>query len=405
MPAIDPLAERRKEAQQAMEGEAHAKARAAKQDELQKGRELARRAMEGEERRKRREVREKIELKKKQEQEAKEAAMRAELEAKQKAETGTTKAKKAAEAEAEATHARKVESIEESEGFINQLKTKALNLNPLRTFKTDMARAVQEEGISISKIALSEQARRKLGRVEEDGQPKNNRVILLVLLLILVVLGGGAYWWFYLRIAQTIITTNPANSASFIFTEASRALELGGSADEIHTLVNKEAATAIPTKTVKHIYFTRGGTIQSWNNFRQAWQLKIPDQLTRNLSGQFMFGVFNNNELTNNRFLILKTPDYPLAYRGLLDWENTMADDLLPLLRGTGATAKERAPAFSDKMIQNKDTRLLKSTDGQTIIVYSFLDPQTIIITQNEAAFLEIMNRYKNGSNPNSLAQ
>jgi hypothetical protein len=404
MPAIDPLAERRKEAQQAMEGEAHAKLRATKQVELQKQRELARRAMEGEERRKRRELREKTELKKKREQEAKEAAARAELEAKQKTETETMKAKGEAEATAQASRARKVESIEESESFINQLKTKALNLSPLRTFKTDMARAVQEEGISISKIALSEQARRKLGKVETEEQPKNTKLILPILLVILLVVGAGTYWWFYIRSGPTTPIINPAAPASFIFTEASRSLELKGDINEIHTLVNNEAGVTIPAKTIKYIYFTRNGATQSWNDFRQVWGLKIPSQLTRNLSGQFMFGVFNN-ELASNRFLILKTPDYPLAFRGLLDWEDTMADDILPLLRGSNATVKERTPSFIDKMIQNKDTRLLKSIDGQTVIIYSFLDPQTIVIAQNEATFIEIMTRYKNGANANSLAQ
>ena len=404
MPAIDPLAERKKEAQQAMEGEAHAKARAAKQIELQKQRELARRAMEGEERRKRREVKEKLEHQRQQAVEIKEAATRAELENKQQAEAKARGAKETAEAKAEAAQARKIGAIEESESFINKLKTKALSLSPLRTFKTDMARAVQEEGISISRIALSEQARKKLGQVETEGQPKNNKLIFSILLIVLLVLGIGAYWWFYIRTESTTPITSQSAPAGFIFTETSRALELTGDTEEIQASVNKEAGMAIPVKTVKYIYFTHGNAIQTWDNFRQAWQLKIPDQLTRNLFGQFMFGVFNN-ESVNNRFLILKTPDYPLAYRGLLDWENSMADDLLPLLRGTSAMTKERTPAFIDKMIQNKDTRLLKNTDGQTTIIYSFLDPQTIVITQNEATFLEIMNRYKNGSNANSLAQ
>jgi hypothetical protein len=40
----------------------------------------------------------------------------------------------------------------------------------------------------------------------------------------------------------------------------------------------------------------------------------------------------------------------------------------------------------------------LRVGTGNTILLYTFLDPQTILITQNEAAFQEIFTRYANSS-------
>ncbi len=403
MPDSDPLDDKRREAQAAMEDEAHKAARQAKVAEQEKKRILARQAMEGEERRQRRMAKERIERDRLLEAQGIKAATEAEIKAKADAAQAASEAQARNEADQAAAHAKKVESIAESEGIIEKLKTKELNLSPIRTFKSDMARAVQEEGVSISKIALSEQARGRLGAKADAPKPRRSPWLLVVMLIVvLAAAGGGAYWWFIYMPAHPAVTApNPDALVvpnSLIFTEKSKAIALAGNPTELLQKITKEIDANLPAGgTVENIYFTKNKEVQGFTAVRESLSLVMPDPLIRSLTDQFMFGV---TATTNEpaRFLVLKTRDYSLAYAALLSWETSITESLLPLLRGSSPTGSERTAVFTDRLILNKDVRILRVGTGSTILLYTFLDPQTILITQNEAAFQEIFTRYANSS-------
>ena len=50
--------------------------------------------------------------------------------------------------------------------------------------------------------------------------------------------------------------------------------------------------------------------------------------------------------------------------------------------------------SFQDVVIRNKEARVLKNSDGLIILLYAFLDPNTIVITTNEYTFIEVLTRY-----------
>ena len=57
-----------------------------------------------------------------------------------------------------------------------------------------------------------------------------------------------------------------------------------------------------------------------------------------------------------------------------------------------GALETEITQTFTDKVIQNKDTRILQK-DGRIIFLYSFIDEKTLVITTGEKPFEEILKR------------
>jgi hypothetical protein len=49
--------------------------------------------------------------------------------------------------------------------------------------------------------------------------------------------------------------------------------------------------------------------------------------------------------------------------------------------------------SFSDVVIRNMDTRLLRDLEGNTALLYSFPNESTLIITTNEGTFFEVSQR------------
>ena len=91
-------------------------------------------------------------------------------------------------------------------------------------------------------------------------------------------------------------------------------------------------------------------------------------------------------------FLILTNRFYDGAFLGMLEWERFILNDLAPLflIRST-----QREQSFEDAVIKNIDVRFLRNTKGEVILLYSFIDRQTIVITTDADTFAEVVERIR----------
>ncbi len=80
----------------------------------------------------------------------------------------------------------------------------------------------------------------------------------------------------------------------------------------------------------------------------------------------------------------------------MIEWEKTMAQDLKQFL--LLHTSANLSLPFQDTIIKNKDVRELKDTDGTALLLYSFFDKNTLIITTREDSFKEIVSRLNTSS-------
>jgi hypothetical protein len=271
-------------------------------------------------------------------------------------------------------------------------------MSPIRTLKSDMARVVKEDGISISSIAMSEQARKRfgLGPAPKALPSPNAMLPYLLFILFVVAAAGRVYWWWKAteRYYPAAALNASALQTPFIFAEASKNISLSGTAAEIRSTINEAASDLSSGWTVKNLIFSQGEAPVSWRRLAQSLEIQLPDLLNKSLASQYMFGLLNRSG-QSDRFLLLKTSFPDQAYAGLLEWERTMADQLVPLLYATAPT-KPTQNRFTDKLLRNKDARVLASTDGRATLLYAFLDGETIIITPNEETFLAVFTRFAN---------
>ena len=249
---------------------------------------------------------------------------------------------------------------------------------------------------------------------ENDSEKRKQflkKIGIIILSTMLVVLGFGSGFYFYGKSATDAVSTKQ-QIPSVIFTDDEKELEITNlSSRQILNELNAiKDRTNITVGRVRNIFITESfideeglskRTLVGAGNFLNAIDAQISTSFLRSLAPEFMVGVhvFDGNQ----PFIILRTSFYENAFAGMLGWERNIKEDLFPLfepaeinvaLTATTTSIQAVAPrTFSDLVIKNKDTRAIRNENGKIILLYSFIDKNTIIITTNENTFSEVFTR------------
>ena len=282
----------------------------------------------------------------------------------------------------------------ELQGKKPEVPNKKSIVRPLRTFRDDISSLIQKGGVTYLGAATAELKRG--GDAMGVAARFSRKNLALAGSAFLVLAGIGFIVW-------SIFFTGPSEPVApggvilspFILTESKEALDITDkNRNEILSLLMVKKQGAAPTiGAMSYLYFTKempaGPVLVGANELLRTLETRVPAAMLRALSDIFMFGFHEANG--NQPYLILKTTDFKQSFSGMLAWEPYMRQDLSPLfLTGTATTSVE---GFRDRIIRNKDTRLLLAPDGSIALLYSLIDQETILITSNEQTFAEILNR------------
>lgn len=274
-------------------------------------------------------------------------------------------------------------------------------IKPLRTLRGDIEEVVKEGKTSAVKIAVAE-TQRATGAEETISNftaPRRKLPVKNILIgaaaTILIVGGGAGLYFIYLKTSAPQPINITAKRQTIINTETEKALDISNlDRPKIIAVLNAEKI-ALPKNlsTVTSVSFVQktGATttkMVATGNFLEQLQVQAGTPFIRALEPNFVFGFHNIGQ--PEPFLILKTNAYDFAYDGMLRWENYLATDLGPIFLSTTTNNY-----FEDKIIYNKDTRVLRGTDGAIRLLYSFNDKNTIIITTNETTFKNLVDRLR----------
>lgn len=104
------------------------------------------------------------------------------------------------------------------------------------------------------------------------------------------------------------------------------------------------------------------------------------------LDTQFMIGTITTN--TSAPFLILRTHNFDTLFAGMLAWEDQIMDDLSPVF-GERSSSQN----FSDTIVDNVPTRVLRDEKGNTLLVYAIVKKQTLIITTDTTTLMTLIEK------------
>ena len=376
-------------------------------EELTKRREQARRAMESFEQKKRRE------LKQQQETEAKIMAQKIEAmkQAREKLEQDRAKADYQEKQQIKNSAEQAVKDYNRNVA-IAKAEIEAITQNSIdevstyRTLKTDFGQEVHTKGLSMTKIALEEEARRRLTSLPREAPNSKKSWLIGGLSILLIIISAGAlYGTIQLNNPQTTAVTPLAiNSIAF----ADDHIELPTSGITSEVLINNiKQRLTVPTtgEIIINLYPTTKVTVDNIPTTRllsaqetlTTFGITTPISFYHFLQPQIMFGLASNQTGTSSApFFIFKTRSFENTFDALLrDEKIIIANILRPFVTKEVASAIT-ANSFKDKLINNIDTRIATlNTSTTSVAVYGFIDRETLVVTTTESAFLTILRAYQ----------
>ncbi len=300
----------------------------------------------------------------------------------------------------------------------------------LQTYKGDIESVVRG-GASVVSIASAEAERRSNAPLPASAPTTSNhegglRWAMIIGGVILLLGAIGAITFVFTR--PTSLPVAAAPTAPFLTVDESTlvAVPQGATQETFSTqLQAARQSTHLALGLIEWVAITRTTAAGEAPQLLPASELlsllapNAPQSLLRTLEPSYLFGIHSFDE--NQPFLILQVDSYETAYRGMLDWENTMQGDLSPLFvrtpspkikpleadtsvgspTSTSVGAASTTPQqvqfvptnFVDKIVENRDTRAIVNAQGDILLLWTFLGRNIIVITTNEYTLKEILSR------------
>ncbi len=285
----------------------------------------------------------------------------------------------------------------------------------IETYNSDVARAIKKDNVSAMQIALAEQRKQQERQfegtivVEEKSHSLLTKIIFGVLFLIVIILG---YLWWTGYLTPKGIATNQQNTEqqgeqpdSPIKIEERQIIPIDGrDSISIKNDINKVKNGNIDSATIKEIVLgtqSVDGSVSAINTSDLFSKLDThaSSQLIRALGTSYVMGVYGSNP--RETFILFNVKSYDGAFAGMLNWESYINEDIGSIFDRNISTATSSTitnqRVFTDKILFNKDTRILNASNGQTKILYSFIDPKTLIIVSSETGLRELISRLTTG--------
>lgn len=271
-------------------------------------------------------------------------------------------------------------------------------IKTVRTYLTDMADTVRDNEISVIKVALAEQnkhEREDLYR-KVEGTPTKKVFWFIGGIILIAIAVGGTYFIVQQKTKQNIPEQiiNEKTLISYDEIYLINVTNLNELINKINTAKNEVSATG-KNDVIKFMSLSQEVSglqekILTQDLFR-GLEFTAPSSLVRSLSDSYMIGTYTNNE--QNLFIIFQTKDYEYTYAGMLEWEKTLAGDMLSLFELDTKESKMKISdrGWSDIIINNKNARVLLNEEGKPILYYLFTDKNNLLIASDEPTIKEVM--------------
>ncbi|MBI2004678.1 hypothetical protein HYS79_00775 [Patescibacteria group bacterium] len=304
-------------------------------------------------------------------------------------------------------------------------------VRPIETYQGDIESLVQNKNLSVVSIAAAEAIRRShtphaapeassIAPATEWLNWLGGRLAMVMGGVFFFAAAAGLLAYFFLRPVPSV-PPNTAADAPFILVDDTRGIAFA-EADFTRPIAmgafnDMRKNVALSLGLIERIYpatmSTNADGVAVYTLIDAQKLLALlgptaPQELVRTVEpAPYLFGahVFDDHQA----FLMLTVDSYEQAFAGMLGWEATMQSDLAPLFTRTPrphipeeglatSTPEQRAivTGFTDVVVENHDARVIKNEYGDILLLWTFLDRSTLLITTNEYTLREIVSRISN---------
>lgn len=323
---------------------------------------------------------------------------------------------------------------QDNEEKLKENQNNSIVIKNLRTFQGDVAEAIQKQNASVVTIAVAEKKKQekeakvnavtntpppsqilpiKKEREPLDPQLKKN-ILLISLSILLIILGAGSIFVFYKIQKQQPqqLVENSTQTSIIGWSKKNQITVIGRDRDAlIEQVFNEGQKSSLNNGEILYLELVSSTTERiDTQTFLNAMKTQIPPSLARAFGPTFMFGIYQLGDRPTP-FLLIRLDSFDRSYDGMLTWEKTLFEDIgslftssiLPVQETTSTNGSSTtkilqfnasySSGFFDETIKNKDVRILENNRGETLLVYSFLDKETLLITSQTDLLKELVDK------------
>lgn len=329
------------------------------------------------------------------------------------------------------------------------------SVRPLETYRSDIESVIQQKKVSVVSIAADEAKRRDQapisGSQASTGASHDLGFTIAAVSGGLLLLAGaaGLLTFLFLRpqADAPVVNTVPA---PFIAVDDTRLIAIPAAQWQRNTVLGTadlaRQSTGLSLGLMARLYLTQATNTNALppvvpiDTFLSTVAPNASSELLRSFTGEYLLGVHSYDG--NQAFLILGVEGFEAAYAGMLAWEISMPQELSPLFTRTprpripeeeiipaettpiflpeeaGTSTASTTPAatttaetatttpaqeeelpaffrtqFVDRIVENYDARVMQDENGDILLLWTFLDRNTLVITTNDATLREIISR------------
>lgn len=269
-------------------------------------------------------------------------------------------------------------------------------LKSLRTFQGDVQEHIDVKKETIATIALAEQ-KKKIENNEPTytERPKgSSHAGLFIAIGIICFIGGGIIFGgiYFLNTQKEADVTLQTEQVIIPYTHKKEVvLDTTSAAAFTSALILEKNSFNPEVNNVLYVSFMHGTSSLPASQTLNIIALHAGDALKRNIS-EVMTGVYSYD--TTEIFFLLRPDDFGIAYSEMLNWESALGGDMAVFFPELQTHLGTNPSVFSDETYKNKDVRVIRNNSGKIVLLYGFIDRNTLVITANEKIFEAILNKY-----------
>lgn len=282
---------------------------------------------------------------------------------------------------------------------------KKTNAKVLRTYSSDMAEAVRTNEMSVIKIAMAEKEKREqeeLFKKVEGTKTSKFFFAIAGIIVVGVAIWGSSYVLEKKKEKEEALLSKNETISTFINYDNSYFVDATNTSNVVGLVSSLKNEEGEEKGGISAYFFTErkeeGKEVLDKDKFLSILDTTAPSSLIRALTPEFLFGKYLskiNPSEGSSLFLIFEINDYGLAYASMLDWEKSMFKDLIVLF-DINISDSDNAlfeKEWKDVIVNNKDARVLYGENGESVLLYSFINKNNLVITKNNDTLKEIISQ------------
>lgn len=280
-------------------------------------------------------------------------------------------------------------------------RTATETISPIHTYSSDFADHIDERKATTFSVLAAQQDSAQPTALPNPARSRNTVKIVLATIMIMIGLGliGGAG---YLFTSKQIPILTVAKASSLIPYDES--VEIKGTGVDLQQQLANKAQGVLVQGNILLAYVsvsttTQQGSVgipQPGGVLINRLELPVPDIFLRNIDPTSTVGVIHAGEQTSP-FFIFRVNSYERTFAGMLAWEPAAPNDLgilyPPYPEDASSTPSTNTAGFIDIVIANHNVREYRDSRGRSVLLYGYLDKQTLILARDAAAFTAIAAR------------